>query len=349
MRHCLSILAAACLALAAAPALAQTPDTDDEDDFVFDRACMDDDGRDLCDQGMWSKIVANFGLEPAELVQRAGFRGVRVFTVDGYGRDMPAITILTPGGARDPELAVHWETFRGAPTAHRARLSRIAPPDLWRLAADLQSLTATSPDRQPTAEKLPDDRVVICLHAWVTVTESLTDSGVTRRIRNACGDDPLFDASYGMSGEALRSFPDCVRIDPANHRNESTILRRCFALDGPDPATAAEVLNLMDGEIDDTIDLKAMLAPDVSLTRAGHSDVSGSAAVAEAFADPELTETSLYANHVTAEPGRVTASGYIQDYREDDLKAATMQLVWVRPGNDWRIGSIAIGPFKIEN
>lgn len=351
MRRLLISLAAACFA--AAPAFAQTPALDDEDDFFFDRACMDDYGRDLCDQGKWSEIVTNLGLEPAEQAQRAGLRGVRVFTVDGYSRDLPAITILAAADSastsRDPGLVVYWEKFNTSGTAEPATLARTAPPELWRKATDLQRLAAASPERQPDQEPGPNPDVIsLCLHAWVTVTESLTDAGVLRRVRNACGDDPLFDASFEMSSETLQAFPDCGRINPANHRNAATIVRRCFALDGTDRMAAAEVLNVLDGDMERARHLSARLAPDVRLTLPDRPVVSGAAAVTEALAGPALSDLYVGATRVVGEAGRATSDGYLEEYLPDSSRTASLQIGWVGSGSDWRIATIAIGPLETE-
>ena len=63
------------LSIASAEARAQTPDSPEEqevEDEPFDRDCMDDYGRDLCDAALWSDIIASFELQPAEEVQQQG-------------------------------------------------------------------------------------------------------------------------------------------------------------------------------------------------------------------------------------------------------------------------------------
>lgn len=349
------------LAAVPAPAIAQTPDPveqEAEDDRPFDRACMDDYGRDLCDEDIWTEIVSKFRLEPAELVQRQGKRGVRVFTVNGYSNDMPAISILATrfdesGEPEDAELEVLRERFPDEYKAMPPSLKREAWSNLYGWAADLQELVAASPERQPDEESEREaetgDRIVsICLHAWVTVTESLTDEGVRRRIRNACGSDPVFEASFAMSGRALLGFPHCNHLDPANHRNESTQLSRCFSLVGSNKIAAADVASIFDSAIEDVADLKTYLAPDVRLTRPGRTPVSGASGVIATLADPGFAEFDLNAGLLLGEADRVIATGWLDRNIEGGFEAADLEISWRKTNNTWRIASINVGPLKTE-
>jgi hypothetical protein len=241
-------VAAACIVAAAAPSIGQDVE---QDETPFDRDCMDDYGRDLCQLEKWSEIVASFDLEPAEVVQSQGWRGVRVFTIDGYSQDMPMVSVLHKersqyGEIRDPQLEVRGPR-RGtepAPVLKRAAWRALA----WE-ADGIARLVSDAPvrqsDRQQDDTAVPageEEEITICLHAWVTVTEALTDDGVIRRIRNACGEDPLFDAGYDLSGLALRGFPHCNHLDPDAYRNESTQLRHCLTVSGNDLVAGADLL-----------------------------------------------------------------------------------------------------------
>ncbi len=346
---------------AGAPAFAQTPDApeaEDVDDKPFDRDCMDDYGRDLCDAPMWSDIVASFDLQPAEQVQRQGWRGVRVFTVNGYSNDMPMVSVLATafdrwGDPVDARLEVRGHAYRGGDDMIAAKLERDAWWALYDSAEWLQELVAKSPVRQSEDEPEPEpqqdddeerDVITICLHAWVTITESLTEEGVTRRIRNACGDDPVFNASYDFSAHALRGFPHCNHIDPAIQRNESTQLYACFALQGEDRIAAAEVLNILHGPVDELVDVAPYLAPDVRLSEAGGPGAVGAAAVAEAFADGRFEEMRVYTHLFEGASGSVAASGSIERYLDEKTEVAETRQVWLRRDGDWRLSEITIGP-----
>ena len=89
----------AALVISALPvaAAAQSSDPIEVVEPEFDCDCMDDYGRNLCDRARWSAIVSSFGIEPAERVQQQGWRGVRVFTVNGYSHDMPMVSVFNRG------------------------------------------------------------------------------------------------------------------------------------------------------------------------------------------------------------------------------------------------------------
>ena len=348
-----------------APAFAHAPDAAvsvDADDGVFDRACMDDFGRDLCDAGIWTQIVARFGLDDAELAQRQGLRGVRVFTIDGYSDDMPAVLVLAStfdryGKPKNAELEVRRQPSRDESIAGPAILKSTARSNLYERAVDLQQLVTTSPERQSDEDEFEttragaeDERRVatICLHAWVTVTESLTDKGVTRRVRNACGSDPVFNASYEMSARALRRFPHCKRLDPENYRNESKQLERCFSLDGADKVAAAEVTTIFDTSINDVAELGRYLAPDVRLTTPDLEPVSGATAVQATLAEAAFQDFGVFADHLVGAPNRVGARGWLYRYTGDDLETADIEFTWRRRDNAWRVTEVVIGPLEMK-
>lgn len=356
------------LAAGLAPAHAQAPPAatqqEEDEEVDFDRGCNDEYGRQLCDQAVWADIVSSFGLEPAERVQQQGFQGVRVFTINGYSNDMPAISILHRGVVKDWDLQdvtleVRRVAYEDESKAGPAILKREAWSNLVDIMGGLQDLVAESPERRVDEDMLEktfkDDNgeertvVSICLHAWVTVTESLTDKGVTRRVRDGCGSDPVFEASYAMSGQALRGFPYCNHLEPDNHRNESTQLSRCFALDGVDRVAAAEVANIFDASLNGVADFEAYLAPDVRLTLSNGKIARGASAVAAALADPKFAEHDIYAARLIGEAGRVTVTGWLDRTVGDDLEFTDTDFVWRRDGAAWRIESITLGAVTLDN
>lgn len=352
------------LSAVCAPAFAQTPDAPEEqevEDEPFDRDCMDDYGRDLCDPALWSDIIASFELQPAEEVQQQGWRGVRVFTVNGYSNDMPMVSVLATtfdrwGDPVDGKLEVRGAVYRNGDKVIAPMLEREAWDGLYSTAEWLQELVAGSSVRQSDDEPKPEpkqsdnddsDVISICLHAWVTITESLTDQGVIRRIRNACGDDPVFDASFDFSAHALRGFPHCNHIDPATERNQSTQLQTCLALVGEDRIAAAELENQLSGGAGDLEGILEALAPDFKLVIAGTSQpLSGAEAVdvlrGESFFDMQFGRYQL-----EGAADRVVVVGEIWRYfPEDDDKTevADLRETWVRRDGVWRLADMTIGP-----
>lgn len=346
------------LALALAPCgPASAQDSNDNEDRPFDRDCMDDYGRDLCDAGQWTTIVSSFGLEPADAVQAQGWRGVRVFTIDGYSHDMPMISVLSRGEGpygMPLESALDVRAAKSAidgPT-EVSTLRRDAWSSLQDAAEGLRELATSSTERQsgalpvsPASSDSPEadaiDDSVICLHAWVTVTEALSDAGVQRRIRNACGDDPLFDASYGLSAQALRGFPHCNHLNPANYRNESAQLSACLILAGDDRVAAAEVLSIVDGA--EPGDLFGFSAPDIRWIGSSGEVISGGRAVEAPFSELFASANFWVANVVGGADG-VVVSGSLERYVGDGIRETTpVRQTWRRRGDRWLLVELAPG------
>lgn len=309
---------------------------------------MDDYGRDLCDAGQWGAIVASFGLESAEQVLAQGWRGVRIFTIDGYSNDMPMISVLSREGADGPSRDAVLEV-RGPRADGSLRLRRDAWPRLQDRAAELQDLVFASPERpaarvrvEPVRQAGPgvdeEELITICLHAWVTVTESLSDTGVVRRIRNACGDDPLFEASYDFPTQALRGFPHCNHLDPANYRNESTQLYSCLILAGENPVAAAEVLNVID--LAERGNLFEDSAPDIRWL-----DPTGIVLLSREQVEPAFSErfgrSRLVVDIVVGQSDGVVLSGSLERQGGGVLEVTPVQQSWRRRGDTWVLVEIA--------
>jgi hypothetical protein len=201
----------------------------------FDRDCMDDYARDLCQAETLSVIRAKFDVPAAEFLADQGFEGVRVFMIDGYSQDKPLISIFRTG-----DKAATLEV-RALVAGRRLRvMSQPASTWSWELSQTLARLTVDSPLTTPSAS--------MCLHAWVAVIEIIKDGRVTTRIRNACGqEDGMFEGAYALSPIALRALPGCREVDPKQYRNESAVIEGCAVLEGEHALEAASVLNQLNG------------------------------------------------------------------------------------------------------
>ncbi len=343
-------LAAAAMVFGQAPLTLAQDATDDVVEPAFDRDCMDDYGRDLCDPERWGGIVEAFGVEPAEDVQAVGWRGVRIFTIDGYSRDMPMVSVLYTelsdyGLPLDPRLEVYGTGVGEGPVPS---LSRDAWLGLSLATRRIAELATAAPERQSEeqsgAPSTNGDEKSICLHAWVTVTEVLTGDGVVRRIRNACGEDPLFVAGYQLSAQALRGFPACNHLDPANYRNESAQLDRCLILEGDDQIAAAEVLNLLDGRIFK----EASSIADYAAPGARISGTSGETSLSGVLGLDDARVVRIYTASVRAVGPDVRARGIVHRYGDEEGNdfAAEVQQVWRKIDGAWRLVDLSLGPWE---
>ena len=250
------------------------------------------------------------------------------------------------GSPLNPRLDV-----RGARDGHgpAPSLSREAWFGILDETTRIAELATAAPVRQlvggdRTLPGADDDELVFCLHAWVSVTEVLNDKGVVRRIRNACGEDPLFDAGYELSAKALRGFPVCNHLDPANYRNESAQLDRCLILEGEDQIAAAEVLNLLDGEIfEETSSITAYAAPDIQI-----SGTSGATSLSEALGLDDSRVVRLYTTSIRSVGRDVVAESMVHRYGDEDGNdfAADVQHGWRKTDGAWRLVEFSLGRWE---
>lgn len=214
---------------------------------AFDRSCMDEYGRDLCEPATLAAIRGRFGASAAEALAAEGVQGVRVHLIDGYSNDMPMVAVLSKD-ATPATLEV-----RALVGGGEAKLLT-APASPWarEVAATLVRIVREAPEKPeppkavaPASGALPPPPT-FCLHAWVAVIEVISDGQVTRRIRNACDGDALFDGAFSLSPIALQAFAQCDALEQRQYRNDSARLVGCAVVGGVDRLAAVTVRNRLD-------------------------------------------------------------------------------------------------------
>lgn len=344
-----AVVIAATLALASAPDAA-TAQAAPAEFTVHD--CKDDHGADICTSAQWEAFAAKFDLSPAESLQQAGVRGVRVFYGDGYSYDMPAITVLSQGaigGSQPAELEVRRPASRGRKPRPAASLARDAWDGPRRVAGQLQTLVARAPARKTDgSDQLyeSEEGPIVCSHSWVVMVESLTDAGVERRIRSTCGDDELVDVAFKLTGLALSGFAHCNHLDPGAYRNASTQLQRCLSVEGVDLIGAADVTRLLDSSWRSGLPtLATHLGDEVVLTWAG-GRAEGADAVRDAITGTAFADLEFYTGPHVGLNGEVRVTGELaRDPYEDTAAVASMQQVWRREDGRWILSEMRVEPF----
>lgn len=312
----------------------------------FDRDCMDDYGRDLCDPIMRARIRDKFGVPPAETLAAKGVEGVRVFLVDGYSNDMPLVSILRQAGG-DATLEV-----RAADKPPRL-LSTPASAWDWVLASALSDLVRAAPERAtPPAGKAGP---AMCLHAWVTVTEAIHAGNVTTRIRHACADGPIFEGGASLTRIAIDSFEGCAELMTRRYGGPAAQLSDCTRVRGG--YMAVGLYNAFNdspagpGKPGLAATPDSWLTKDVRLTWAGRDLITGSAAVA-AFWEEQTngghTRTLLTAVDPTSEAGVYLVRGFVRlgDGAKGQAQAPFEQAWRIVPGAGWRVTEWAVGAFE---
>lgn len=197
--------------------------------------CFDDNLTDRCAADEQARVRTLLGVAPIEEEAAAGAEVYRVFFVDGYGRDMPALSferrpneppkVVIYGQGRQRSGPVSSETWERVVSRSRHAARAITEP-------------APKPDG-------PDD-IVICLHSWLATFEATSDyrgrPDIRRRTEDACHHGVTMEYAFELAALAVSSLPACDRLKAENHRNDVSRLAACLGLYG-DAVAAADLFN----------------------------------------------------------------------------------------------------------
>jgi hypothetical protein len=235
----LRTLAALLFILSASPAVAQT-----DEGLPGPRECLDDDHTNRCDPEVQSRVRNLLGVASIEDEAASGAIVYRAFFVNGYGRDMPAVSFERRPG-QSPEVVIYGFDGRTtrAPVTHEA----------WEQVVDQARIA----DR--VLEPLPpraDGAISICAHAWVQTVEIANvprerfgDETVRRRTESACGGGLATRFAFWLADLAVEQIPWCRLIDEDSERNGVTRAATCLILAG-DRLAAVELYNARLADID---------------------------------------------------------------------------------------------------
>lgn len=311
----------------------------------FDRACMDARGRDLCRSEIFDAMRARVGAPSAESLARDGMEGVRVFMVNGYGVDQPMVAILWTGGAA-PVIEARIDRGEDRPS------TITLPGNHWHRATTgtLIRLVRISPSRQAVEQGLnAKGELAICLHAWVAVVEAIEGGRVHRRVRNACGDEPIFDGAFQFATVALGVSEACSAVDADSYRNDWGRLAVCPAIVGPNVNGAAAIYQLSVGNIlDDGLhpagETTDSLAPG-AIWRSPDETVTGQAEVATAWRRFGAgAEARLWVRTATGKGPAVEVDGIVVRESGKLLCRAASRQSWRQTSGRWRLESWTLGP-----
>lgn len=231
------------LALLAIPASAQ-----DAKDFAS--GCADDSGGDRCSNAAIKAWHDRYGLRPVEAMAADGTAVRRMLYVDGYGRDVIAISAIRAKGA-PPIIEIRQPSAKEAiaPTTW----TRPIPEKAWnRILGE-----ATTAHRRFAPEGGPADEIEMCLHAWV----SRFESGDPRRLASfvvgqvwldpesramtasACDGSPTDRFGATLAEVAADAFGECSSIDADRMRNGIALIEACMRLRG-DTIAAGHVISI---------------------------------------------------------------------------------------------------------
>jgi hypothetical protein len=182
---------------------------------------------------------ALYGVQSIEAHQATGDQVRRIFYVDGYGRDLIAVTFLRPRRGA-PLVSVHYPRQRSGEMPDALRIP--VPRPVWaQILSAADTFERTVPGR--------GDPQSVCFHSWVWTIEMAdpvrTGSrppGVRREVEDACALGPGERYADALASAALTLLPACAMLDRFWYQDAATKLAACRILHG-DRLAAAEVLN----------------------------------------------------------------------------------------------------------
>jgi hypothetical protein len=222
---------------------------------AVDRHCSDDNGQNRCGESAMAKTRDRYGLPDAKTQATQGTYLRRAMIVDGYGRDVLAVSFVREKGS-DPFVEIRGTQAAGSKEPRLIR-TLISELDWKRVIAlgtffdrELEPITPAGGE-----EELPS----ICLHGWMVLVESanparlssnmipaaFVESEIRSKTQNTCGDGLAVEYAFQLVSLAHEMIPVCKSISIETQRNKTMVLSTCLSLSG-DRAAAAHGLTLFD-------------------------------------------------------------------------------------------------------
>lgn len=205
--------------------------------------CKDDRGLDRCDPQEQAAMLARYGLDNGESLQQQGTQVRRAFFVDGYGRDILAVSFVYERG-RDPRVDVRIPVRAGEPATPPATM--VISAAQWDSALTKGSYF----DRQLTPME-GEDRS-ICLHSWVIRIEAIDpvrlsqdsypagrdEPSVRSKTATSCGPSLAVDYAFELADLAYDLLPWCSALRASNNRDKVQAMTVCARFSGDRIAAA---------------------------------------------------------------------------------------------------------------
>jgi hypothetical protein len=186
------------------------------------------------------RVLQSYGMKSIDAHAAAGDQVRRVFYVDGYGRDLLAISFIRSAG-RDPILKIQVPRSEGAAVEVGETL---VPEQVWE-----RVITKSAHFDRALAPRPAPGVPPICLHSWVYTIEAVdpVENGsrtpnIRRETEDACeqGLGQVFASE--LVDLAVPLLPYCAALDRGQQRNSATLLNDCAVLRG-DRLAAAKAHN----------------------------------------------------------------------------------------------------------
>ena len=312
MRLLLVLGFVATLGLGASPASAQRYWGSDQLAY-----CGSDTPADACRQKTLELLLAKLQLPQAETLVNEGFTGVRVFQYDAFGTIWPATFMLTK-----PINEYRREGTAEAVVVHAdGRLATLKRP-IWEVGwlemdavikAILEDPSAAPTPQTPPTRGSPFPP--ICLDPPTIIIEVISAGAVHRSLPNTCDASDAVTHVRAISENVAAAFPVCGHFPIERYGRGLGRVRACLSVDGGDPFSAAEVMNILQPNVGG--DTRVIYGPehqsaDVTLLGINGQRVVGRAAVLEALKGGALGGRYLRVLRANGDEGGVTVEAELR-------------------------------------
>ena len=302
-----------------------------------------------CREQTLELLLAKLQLPQAETLANEGFTGVRVFQYDAFGTIWPATFMLTKpiteyrrGGTAEA-VVVHAD----------GRLATLKRP-IWEVGwlemdaaikAILEDQPAPSAPQTTRTSGLPVPPN--CLDAPTIIIEVIS-AGAAHRLRpNTCNASDVVRRAQVISENVAAAFPVCGHFPIARYGRGLGRVRACLSVDGEDPFSAAEVMNILQPNVggDTQVIYEAEhQSASVNLLGINGQRVVGRAAVIDAIKGGALGDRFLRVLRATGDERGVTVQAELRRVREpNNPDPLPLSVRWGKEADGvWRISDWSV-------
>lgn len=310
--------------------------------------CADDTAAEACSEKTVELLLNKLQLPDAETLANEGFTGVRVFRYDAFGTIWPATFMLTK-----PINEYRREGTAEAVVVHAdGRLATLKRP-IWELGwLEMDAVINAVLEDQQTGRELeavPSDGPPLapCLDSPTIIIEVISAGDVSRSRPNACRENDSVTRAHQIAQNIAAAFPVCGHFRIERYGRGLGRVRACLSVDGEDPFSAAEVMEILRPNIGgDTIVIYEAehQSTNVSLLDIHGQRTVGQAAVLDALKGGALGDRWLRVVRATGDGAGVTVTAELRQIRElGNPDPLPVSVRWIREADGaWRISEWSV-------
>lgn len=311
--------------------------------------CGSNTAADDCLDETLELLLTRLHLPKAETLETEGFTGIRIFQYDAFGTIWPATFMLTKP----------IDDYRRSGTAEAVvvqadgQIATLKRP-IWELGwlemdavieAILEDPSATNAPQASSNGGPPFPPT--CLDPPTVIIEIIRAGAVRRLLPNTCKASDATMRAQAISQNIAAAFPVCGHFPIERYGRGLGRLRACLSVDGEDPFSAAEVMEIVRPNIGG--DTRIIYETEhqsarVSLLGVNGQRAVGRAAVLEAIKGGALGDRYLRVIRATGDEAGVTIKAELRRVREpNNPDPLPLSVRWIREADGaWRISDWSV-------